>query len=103
MSPISDIPTCALDEAGKREQRERYARLAPDVARAAREAEALIVDFREGFDRDALEEALAVERECCPFFQFEFDEGARRLRATVRDPDQLPALDALAHAIGARS
>src|ERR671935_216798 len=82
---VAQIPTCALDEAGLVAQRDRYARLAPDVMGVEREPEALLIEFREGFDRPLLEEALAVERECCPFFVFDFDENARRLRATVRD------------------
>jgi hypothetical protein len=98
---LSAVPTCALDETGVREQRARYARLAPGVARVQREPEALLIEFHEGFDRGALEQALAVERECCPFFQFEFDDSKRRLRSTVGEPEQLPALEALAHAVGA--
>jgi hypothetical protein len=39
---------------------------------------------------------IAVERECCPFFAFEFDDGSRRLRVGVREPDAAAALDALA-------
>lgn len=97
---IAQIPRCALDEAGVREQRARYARLAPSVARLKREPEALLIEFSEGFDRDTLDEALAVERACCPFFQFEFNEPERRLRTTVREAEQLPALDAMAHALG---
>jgi hypothetical protein len=98
---IAQIPSCALDEAGLREQRARYAHLAPSVTRLDREPEALLIEFREGFDQDTLDEALAVERACCPFFQFEFDESERRLRTTVRETEQLPALDAMAHALGA--
>ena len=99
---VAEIPTCALDEAGVREQRARYARLTPGVARVEREPEAVLIHFRDGFDRAALDQALAVERECCPFFQFEFDDSERRLRATVRDTEQLPALDAIAQAVTAR-
>jgi hypothetical protein len=98
---VEAIPSCALDEEGMRAQRDRYARLAPGVASVEREPEAVLVQFAEEFDRETLEAALAVERECCPFFVFDFDESARRLRATVRDPDQLPALDAMAHALSA--
>jgi len=97
---LAQVPSCALDAAGVDDQRNRYALLAPSVARLAREPEALIIEFREGFDRETLEQALAVERICCPFFNFDFDEAERRLRTTVRDHDQLPALEALAHALG---
>ena len=100
---IAGIPTCALDEQGVETQRDRYARLATDVDRLEREPEAVLIEFREGFDRRLLEEALAVERECCPFFRFQFDDKGRRLRATVREREQLPALDAMAHALGSKT
>ena len=96
---LPQIPTCALDEAGVRAQRARYARLAGDSERVGREGDALVVAFRPGYDRDLLDEALAVERECCPFFAFALE--GRSLRITVRDAAQRPALDALAHAFGA--
>jgi hypothetical protein len=96
---LAQIPSCALDEAGVREQRARYARLAPSVTLIEREAEAILIQFEESFDQGTLDQALAVERACCPFFQFEFDESNRRLRTTVREAEQLPALDAIAHAL----
>jgi hypothetical protein len=95
----AQVPSCALDEAGLREQQGRFARLSPGVARVTRKPEAVLIAFREGFDRDALDTALAVERQCCPFFQFELDEEDRLLRVTVQNPNQLPALDAIAHAM----
>ena len=97
---VAQIPSCALDEAGVREQRSRYASLAPSVTRLEREPEAVVVEFDEGFDRAALDEALAVERRCCPFFLFDFDESERRLRTTVERTEQLPALDAIAQVLG---
>ena len=100
MSSLSEIPTCALDETGVRTQRDRYARVAPGVERLERDEAALTVHFHVDYDRATLDEALAVERECCPFFVLELDEPARRLRVTVSDPEQRPALDALAHAFG---
>jgi hypothetical protein len=95
------IATCALDEQGVETQRDRYARLAADVDRLEREPEAVLVEFREGFERRLLEEALAVEKQCCPFLLFQLDDKARRLRASVRELEQLPALDAMEHALGA--
>jgi hypothetical protein len=98
---VAQIPTCALDQGGMREQRARYARLASSVTRVQREPEAVLVEFDPDFDRQALDRALAVERECCPLFRFAFDEQERRLRATVAESEQLSALDAVAHALGA--
>jgi hypothetical protein len=96
---IAEIPSCALDEAGVTAQRAWYARLAPTVSRVERQADAVLIEFREDFDRGTLDETLAVERECCPFFLFEFDGTQRRLRATVQEAEQRPALDAMAHAL----
>jgi hypothetical protein len=61
----------------------------------------LIVDFAADVDRAALEEALATERECCPFFQIRFDERSRRLTVGVTDTEEEPALAAIAAALGA--
>ena len=97
---MARIPSCELGEAGLREQRTRYSRLARSVKRLEREPEAVLVEFDEGLDQGTLDEALAVERRCCPFFVFDFDESERRLRTSVRDSEQLPALDAVAHALG---
>ena len=97
---IAAIPSCALDESGVDEQRARYASLAPNVTGLKREAEAVSIEFREDFDRRVLDQAIEVERACCPFFQFELDEASRRLRITVREADQVQALDALAYAFG---
>jgi hypothetical protein len=96
---ITAIPSCALDEAGVREQRDRYARLADSVSRLARRVEAIEIEFDEGLDRGTLAQTLAVERECCPFFVFDFDEASRRLRMTVDAPQHAPALDAVALAL----
>src|SRR5947209_13287372 len=93
---VAEIPTCALDQAGMREQRARYARLASSVIRVERALEAVLVEFAQDFDHETLDAALAVERRCCPFFRFAFDEPERRLRATVAETDMLPALDAIA-------
>ena len=98
---IAEIPSCALDEAGVEQQRARYARLASSVTRVEREPEAVLIEFRAEFDQELLDRTLAVERECCPFFRFEFDASQRRLRIMVDEAEQLPALDAVAEAFGA--
>jgi hypothetical protein len=90
------VPSCTLDEAGLAAQQRRSARLGPSVEDVAREGEAVLVGFKPGFDREALDELIAVERECCPFFEFGLDEERRRLRVTVSDSEFAPALDAIA-------
>jgi hypothetical protein len=98
---VAEIPSCALDEIGKRHQRARYALLASSVTGVDRQPEAVLIYFDCSLDHQTLQQALSVERECCPFFAFAFDEQSRRLRATVTNIDHVPALDALAHALGA--
>lgn len=98
---LAAIPSCALDDAGRREQSARYARLAASVERVRREPEAVVVEFAPELDPRTLNEALAVERECCPFFRFRFDQQRRTLRVTVEDADSLPALDAIADGFAA--
>jgi len=98
---IAAIPACTLDDAARREQRTRYARLAATITHLDRTPEAIVIDFAEHLDRRTLERTLAVERECCPFFVFAFDEASRRLRMTVSAAEQIPALDAMAAALAA--
>ncbi len=93
------LPSCALDEQGVREQQRRHARLAPDVTAVERREEAIVFSFAEQFDRAALDEMVAVEQSCCPFFTFAFDEGRRALTVGVKEKEMLAALDAIAAAL----
>ena len=99
--PLTQLPVlqCSLDAAGLSAQRERYGRVATAVTGSRRTADELTVDFDpRSLDRTALEEALAVERSCCPFFSLSLD--GERLRVRVAEPQQAPALDAIAHLLG---
>ena len=98
---LAAVPRCALDERGIREQRSRYASLARSVLRVSRQTETVLVEFDETLDRDTLAEALDVERACCPFFRFDFDQATRQLQIAVEAREQVAALDALADALGA--
>ena len=93
------VPSCALNDEELERQRDRQRRLAPSVAAVGRDGDALRIRFARGFASDALDEMLAVERECCPFFRFDFDERSRELRVGVDDPEHEPALEALTAAL----
>jgi hypothetical protein len=99
--PIADIPSCALTQRELIRQRRRYARLSGSTSSVVRAGATVLVDFHPDFDRRTLEQAMAVERECCPFFELAFEEDARRLTIAVRDPGHAPALDAIAESLGA--
>ena len=90
------VKGCSLDERGLRDQQARSALVAPSAVRAERTGSELTIDFAPTLDAAALEQMLAVERECCPFFSIRFDERERRVSVGVDEPDQAPALDALA-------
>ena len=98
---VAGILSCALDEVGKHEQRARYALLASSVTRVERQPRAVLIYFDRDLDRQTLQQALGIERECCPFFTFAFDDQSRRLRATVTDIAHAPALGAVAYAFEA--
>jgi hypothetical protein len=93
---VKQIGSCALDEQGIHEQRLRYLRLAPGVADIERADESVQIRFAPGFDRPALDELVAVEEQCCPFFEFAFNEQKRQLTVTVSEAEQIPALDVIA-------
>jgi hypothetical protein len=93
--------SCALDEQGLREQHARQRRLAPSVISVVRDGGAMHVEFAPGFDRPLLDEMVEVEKQCCPFFRFAFDERARRLTIGVAEPEYAPAVEAIAAALGA--
>lgn len=77
----------------------RYARLSEAVEDASREPRRLEVRFADGYDRGLLDEAIAIERECCPFFAIELDHGARRLVIELPDGEDPLLLDGIASAL----
>jgi hypothetical protein len=88
--------SCSLDRDGRARQVARYAALAPSVVSVERGARRLRVTFADGFDQALLDEALAVERECCPFLGI--DVGARSLAISVEREDEAPMLDVFSEA-----
>lgn len=94
------IPECRLDEDGLTTQRRRYRRLGIAAEKIERSRGVLTIRFRAGLDRGLLEETIAVEEACCPFFGFDYSPRERVLRIGVERDDQTAALDALAFALG---
>jgi hypothetical protein len=98
--PRATIPSCAIGDEDLARQRERQRLLAPSVRGAERKGRAVTIEFEPGFDREALDQLIAVERSCCPFFAFELDGERRRLTVSVRDGQHAAALDAIAAMLG---
>jgi hypothetical protein len=92
--------SCSLDAAGAAAQGERYRRAGAGASVAERSARRLVVQLGAAADLDALDAAIAVEAECCPFFDLGLERDARRLTVAVDDDEHAPALDAIVHALG---
>jgi len=85
---------------GLRSQSDRYRALGDHVAASEREPQALTVRFDDEVDLDLLLETVEVERGCCTFFDLAPDVRRRELVVSVADRERVPALDAIATAMG---
>ena len=92
------LASCRLDGGRLEAQLSRYRALAADVSGSTREPQRLTVEFGDRVDLDLLRRTVAVERECCSFFEIELDERARTLAVGVAEAASVPSLDAIAEA-----
>ncbi len=100
MPAPKSTPSCSLDRASLAAQLERYRRLGAGGRLLERSPRALSVELAAGTDAALVERAIALERECCPFYSFDWDPRARRLSIAVARREHEPALGAIARAIG---
>ncbi|MBS1895344.1 MAG: cation transporter [Actinobacteria bacterium] len=99
-APAGEVPSCGLDHDGLAGQRGRYAEIGRSVVSFDRTSGSLRVELSPSVDHRLVEEAVSVERGCCPFFEIDFDPPRARLRISVAEDAETPALDAIAHALG---
>ena len=92
-------PGCALDEHALRAQVERYRRAGAGASLIARTRRELTVELDRQVDAQLLQELLATERECCPFFGLVWEPARRRLTFAVSDVEHEPALEAISLAL----
>ena len=92
--------SCTLDADGMRAQRARYAQLAASATRVDRRGDVIVIGLGDDGDARLIEELIATETECCPFYRFDFRPDLERLTIGVETPEQRPALDAIAAALG---
>jgi hypothetical protein len=100
MPDLPNAPSCSLDQAGLAAQLERYRRVGRGGRLLERSPRALTVELAAGTDSALVEQAIAIERECCPFYEFHWDPRARRLSIAVTRREHEPALGVIARAIG---
>jgi hypothetical protein len=95
------IPTaCSLDGPGLERQRDRYRSVGENGSLLSRDPRRLVIAVGEAVPDARIDELISVERECCPFFELDWDAGRRVLSVSVSSAADEPALDAIAHALG---
>jgi hypothetical protein len=100
MDPLPMALGCALDESGLCSQYERYRQAGAGALVVDRTQQRLVVDLDEHVEVQLVDELLAVERACCPFFELAWEPPARRLTVSVSQAAHEPALDGIAFALG---
>jgi hypothetical protein len=83
MDLLPMVPSSALDETGLRVQYERYRQAGKDTHLVGHTQRRLVVALDKQVDPKLVDELVAVERECCPFFELhlEADSAASARRA----------------------
>jgi hypothetical protein len=99
MDPLPMAPSCALDETGLRLQLERYRQAGLGARLVGRTARSLVVELDKQVDTQLVEETIAIERECCPFFTLDWEPERRRLTVAVSQAEHELALEAIAFAL----
>jgi hypothetical protein len=100
MDPLPMAPSCALDEAGLLLQLQRYRHAGRGAALVDRTPRHLVVQFDQHVNAGVVDAAIAVERECCPYFTLDWQAPTRRLTISIAEPEHEPALDGIAFALG---
>jgi len=95
---MKSIP-CALDAGALVAQIERYRAIGRLAADVQHEPGRVVARFAGDPPSALIEQALEVERGCCPFFETDYDPVSRRLAISADDPDRRPGIDAIAQAL----
>jgi hypothetical protein len=101
MSLLPMLPaSCSLDEAGLSAQLARYRAVGEGARIIDRDRRRVVLRLSELVPDDLIQELVAVERGCCPFFVLDWRPRERRLLVAVSAIDEEPALEASAYALG---
>jgi hypothetical protein len=93
-------PSCSLDTCGLRLQQERYRHVGAHAGVLERTRRRITLEIGWAVDDDVVDQLVATERTCCPFFGLRWDPSDRRLQVDVSDRRDEPALAAIADALG---
>jgi len=98
-SPSPEIVLCSLDRGALAEQAERYAVIGRAVTDIERSPLSIVATLSASVDGDLVERTIRIERECCPFFDLDFDSDRHRLAIGVDSEKMAPALEAISYAL----
>jgi hypothetical protein len=93
-------PACSLDEVGVRSQLARYRTVGEAATVLVLDRRRVSVHVGDEVPNTLIDELVAIERECCPFFELAWEPNARRLTVSVPDAEHEPALEAIGFALG---
>ena len=96
MAPAS----CSLDQDELGTQLARYRAAGDDAQVIHHDSRRLVIGVSDQVSTGSIDELVATERSCCPFFELDWDPEPRRLSIAVTRPEHEPALGAIAHALG---
>lgn len=95
--------SCFLDDVELHEQSARYRAAGQGALTLERGPRMLVIRVNDQVPDEVVEELIAVERGCCPFFDLNWYAAERRLAIAVRDATHEPALEAIASALALRT
>jgi hypothetical protein len=93
-------PACSLDETNLRAQLARYRDVGTGSEILEQTRQRLVIRLGSDISDIVVEELVAIERHCCPFFSLDWEPTERRLSIGVSTNEDEPALDAIAYAWG---
>jgi hypothetical protein len=91
---------CSLSEVELSGQLARYRSVGHVATALEKSPRRIAVRVSDGTPAAAIEALVAVEQQCCPFFDMAWEPRDRTLTISVPDADHEPALDALVQALG---
>jgi len=92
--------SCSLDQDGLSAQLERYRAAGAGAQIVEQDSRRLVIRVSDQASTAAIEQLVAVERGCCPFFELDWEPDARVLGVAVSRAEHEPALGAIAAALG---